>query len=143
MKETITLEEWLAALRSGKYQQHHGALCNEERSEFCCLGVGVQLTTKRFTVKMSSVLGATLQLPDAPFLSDLPRGMWTQSQRNIDLEYGGKVRLASELNDGSDDGLREHTFTEIADAIEENARSRGWLPSSERPISGQITKETE
>ena len=32
-------EKWIAALRSGEYPQHRGAIYNSDRTAFCCLGV--------------------------------------------------------------------------------------------------------
>lgn len=31
--------EWVAALRSGMFNQHRGSLCNMDETEFCCVGV--------------------------------------------------------------------------------------------------------
>ncbi len=36
-------KRWLKALRSGKYKQHRGELCNIEQTKFCCLGVGCKI----------------------------------------------------------------------------------------------------
>jgi hypothetical protein len=30
----------IVALRSGEYKQHHGTLCNDDKTAFCCIGVG-------------------------------------------------------------------------------------------------------
>ena len=38
MKQDIA-KQWVAALRSGKYSQHRGALHDENENSFCCLGV--------------------------------------------------------------------------------------------------------
>jgi hypothetical protein len=31
--------KWVAALRSGEFEQHRRSLCDDTRSAFCCLGV--------------------------------------------------------------------------------------------------------
>lgn len=39
--DPIIKEKWLKALRSGRYQQHRGALSDvDNRDRLCCIGVG-------------------------------------------------------------------------------------------------------
>lgn len=46
--------KWVTALRSGKYKQAHGTLC-ESDGALCCIGVGAVVADKSF----KPVLGAT------------------------------------------------------------------------------------
>lgn len=39
MKLTATLKDWIAALRSGEYQQNKNTLTNKDRTAHCCLGI--------------------------------------------------------------------------------------------------------
>lgn len=39
MMNTELKEQWIAALRSGAFEQHQGSLCSDDRRSFCCLGV--------------------------------------------------------------------------------------------------------
>lgn len=59
--EQIThVEEWIAALRSGKYKQGEARL--RERDTFCCLGVACDIS-KLDEWREEKYLGASLSLP--------------------------------------------------------------------------------
>lgn len=93
-------EDWVAALRSGKYRQGEGWL--EKQGSYCCLGVllkikGVEPAEWPRLMRMASVL------PDS---------------------YASGLRCATmtdlaKRNDGSC-GVPKMTFPEIADYIEAN-----------------------
>jgi hypothetical protein len=80
--------DWIAALRSGEYTQFRGSLCNNDRTEFCCLGVGI------------AVVGL-----------DINNGGESQLRR-----FGLTHENMSVLVAMNDSGGR--SFTEIADYIE-------------------------
>lgn len=43
--------EWVAALRSGDYDQTTGQLANEARTRFCCLGVACEVAIKHGVIE--------------------------------------------------------------------------------------------
>lgn len=110
--------KWVAALRSGEYQQAQGVLCNG--SAFCCLGVLSKVAAfpeyngQHFLVPEEDEEGnctGDAELSDDEELPDfiLERiGMRSQDQEHLAL-----------MNDG-DGNTRSHTFNEIADYIEAN-----------------------
>jgi hypothetical protein len=89
---------WVAALRSGKYEQGEEFLRNN--GKYCCLGVLCELAgivnIERVTCIPTSRLTSTLDTPDREVQSKLEN-----------------------MNDGVGDE-RKHTFAEIADYIEAN-----------------------
>jgi hypothetical protein len=96
--------KWVAALRSGEYQQTVGTLrlASDGQIYYCCLGV------------LYCVSGMKVPALTTPKSADLAR--W-------ELPEDERVRLEC-MNDGGvdDDGkaYRRHTFPEIADYIEAN-----------------------
>ncbi len=96
--------KWVAALRSGKYQQGCGRLRNE-LNEFCCLGVALDLIDPKAWsgIRWNELYGTEIGVTAS--LIGLPR------------KDSSVYRLA-EMNDGEID--RKHSFTEIADWIEAN-----------------------
>ena len=101
--------EWLERLRSGEYEQIQGRLRSDDG--YCCMGVLCEI---------------------------IDPNKW-QTRDNLDWEWGyggtkipesvlyeiglteGIQRVLLKRNDGSrTDGVREHTFLEIADYIEKN-----------------------
>lgn len=131
-KLTITLREWLDALRSGDWTQGKGRLKEVDGTvvRHCCLGVGTALTCG-FDInpfgRYRSRKSQSTALPHK-FLSDLPEGMWvsgsTDTEFNI-LAYSGpgvdyKGKSVARLND------KRKSFDEIADLVEAEARRNGW-----------------
>ena len=117
MNEEIKVE-WLAALRSGKYQQGKSALRIE--NNFCCLGVLCDLHAKAndkewcFRTSHSDYLGCTQFLPnEVSVWAGLPDAT-TTGYRNAGAFFDddGKEVFLSTLNDEG------KTFNEIADIIE-------------------------
>jgi len=117
MNEVIK-QQWLAALRSGEYDQGRDRLRTDDGA-FCCLGVLCDLHANATGSKWDSVdedasyLGSETALPPAVQL-------WAE----LDSEDGGKVRIGGDEpvwlaahNDG-DLTRAKRTFLEIADAIE-------------------------
>lgn len=125
--------QWVAALRSGEYQQTTGVLAKETSDgslEYCCLGVLCDLAVKAgkpisvdthySTSEQSDVQTYDGSMTVPPIYvqewANLPDGNptvpWSSNGRS-------GVMLA-ELNDGADYGLPRHTFEQIADIIEEH-----------------------
>lgn len=46
-------KKWIEELRSGKWKQHKGALTNEDRNAFCCLGVACELAVAEGVIPAS------------------------------------------------------------------------------------------
>ncbi len=108
------IEKWVAALRSGKYQQTEGSLQNIEG--FCCLGVACKEFAPEYTLNaLTNFLSG--QLPD----SNDGAPEWLEL---IDDDFKNRVKdfSLSDLNDGIIlNGvifLERHSFDEIADLLE-------------------------
>lgn len=98
---TLTLKErWVAALRSGEYEQGYGALVTPRPGgkQYCCLGVLCQVAGVAAT-------GHTL-------LHDFDQG--TELMQEIGMSFEFEQTL-SHMNDG-----QQRSFDEIANYIEEN-----------------------
>jgi hypothetical protein len=125
--------KWVAALRSGEFEQNKGALTNADRTKHCCLGVLCEIAVREGIIpgpirkgmqgsltfhygqEVDGTGGDAFVLPYAvqvwAAIDALPKGPRLVGS---DVTY----TLAT-YNDGSDD-IRRHTFNEIADVIEEN-----------------------
>jgi hypothetical protein len=106
-------KRWVEALRSGKYQQGRGHLC--DGSTYCCLGVLCELV-----VPEMKILRVGLGFSYGHSLTCLPREANERSGVAPETE-----EILIEMNDGNralgvkrDTGKK--TFAEIADWIEEN-----------------------
>lgn len=115
--------EWVAALRSGKYQQGLSALRRVDNT-FCCLGVaceiaGVPCVLSEGDHKMVTYFyGAERRTGALPAEAQEWLGIDTS---NPLVNYYGGVRLLYSLNDS------EHlTFPEIADLIEQTYLPEDW-----------------
>jgi hypothetical protein len=124
MKQEIKAQ-WIAALRSGEYQQGPGQL--RDGDQMCCLGVLCDLAAKAGigrwdgnefeTLDGMDVIGADSQLP-SEFVRD-----WAGLEAcNPLIDEGdddaNDLRLAM-FNDGSvEHDIPPHTFAQIADLIE-------------------------
>lgn len=121
--------QWVAALRSGEYQQAEGAL--NKGGKFCCLGVLCDLAVKSglpVEVSQSEIFKGELEYDtETAWLPDSVRE-WAGLDRNgpelpsetYSNGSSGKVAL-TQLNDGSHALLNDvprHTFEQIADLIE-------------------------
>jgi len=102
---------WVAALRSGVYNQTRGVLHNEKG--YCCLGVLCDIhaneTNTRWVPEAFSFVynGANMVLP-----SDVCK--WAGLTRNDPtVKVDGKHEALSNMND-----LHQKSFDEIADVIE-------------------------
>jgi hypothetical protein len=105
--------KWVAALRSGDYQQGTGALSVD--GKFCCLGVACAITDIPLRTPDDHM---HFILPPETHLSEIVKWWQTLPQdqcstRSPDVMAANGVRMAlSELNDSG------KTFAEIADLIE-------------------------
>ncbi len=100
-----SLDKWLAALRSGSYQQGVGALYDNSGG-YCCLGV----LQKAVSGKVEN-----LSYPSVEWLN-------ANKIKFYDSSGGGQAPFLPALRDRADIA-NDHgrTFTEIADAIEQCA----------------------
>jgi hypothetical protein len=110
--------KWVAALRSGKYEQGDGALLMD--GKFCCLGVLCDLHAKETGLKWSVEEGAGCYLDD----SELPPkevAKWAGlTAEDPEVLIDGVAQPISSHNDGRRDiALDAKPFSVIADAIEE------------------------
>ena len=122
-KPTLTLREWVAALRSGEWQQGTGRLCSldaDGTKRYCCLGVALALQGRlneeggdiACTVRLAAAM------PTADFLVEPVTTTWEDvdgDHFNISVtsaRHDGKLKAVSELNDN------RWSFDEIADALE-------------------------
>lgn len=114
----VLLDQWILALRSGKYEQGHYALCYDNK--FCCLGVlcdlskrGEWLACTAGNVSYYVVRGEVRQKSDAPYL------VWDQVSNDLLLKQTDLIRF----NDAE-----RKTFNEIADIIQ--AHRTDMLPEA-------------
>jgi hypothetical protein len=130
MKQEIK-EKWVAALRSGEYQQTRSTL--RDGTGFCCLGVLTDIYTKEnnldwdhgkdFKGEYYSVCSSLLELPNRVVeWAELPRrDPRVKLSGDIHIEYTEEVGdmefiSLSQLNDGI--YAAPLTFSKIADIIE-------------------------
>lgn len=96
-------DEWIKALRSGKYTQGQGQLCNGV--EYCCLGVLAEIALNKGALDSG--------LWDEAFVGDL-------NINGVDIDEKIEITLAN-MNDGINEFAgNTQSFTEIADWIEQN-----------------------
>ncbi len=115
MLETIKTK-WVAALRSGKYQQGTGALCTGDK--FCCLGVLCNLAVNDGIIKAGKVRNVS----DMVYYGNgeharpnyLPREVESWAQMDSSSGHIPTVGALADLNDSG------KSFEEIATIIEEN-----------------------
>lgn len=122
-------EQWVAALRSGKYQQTRGYL--RDSKGYCCLGVLTDLYVKQNGREWSKWDGSDVDGTDVYVIDDqdmnLPMSVvqWAgfptddpgvTTPEGIESEHGDNVAL-TELNDGTCT-FPAMSFLEIADIIE-------------------------
>lgn len=127
-------DKWVAALRSGEYQQTKSVL--NDANGYCCLGVLCDLASKDgvgswgelrpgsqrkfngYSAFMPSPEVITWAFGESPYNLDNPESLWGTSVRSPGYARGATLDY---LNDGikMDDGeRRSYTFAEIADIIE-------------------------
>ena len=125
---------WVAALRSGEYEQGQHVL-HSESNRFCCLGVACDLAVK------AGIIGNPLFNGDA----SVPRfeygdGMWGTVPEKVRLwlclkTSAGWYRANGDIALTSDNDDRNKTFLEIADIIESEPDGL-FMP--EEPAAGAV-----
>jgi len=119
--------QWVAALRSGEYEQGQGALNSD--GKFCCLGVLCELAVNAgVTTRAYNDNGETVWASCGPFLETQILPYAVQQWAALD---GGNPAVSldgcdfptlAELNDGLNDGEHDYppySFDQIADLIED------------------------
>ena len=107
LEQIAHVEEWIAALRSGKYKQTDSLL--RERDTFCCLGVACDIS-KISEWHGNKYLGASLSLPPkVQFYFGMQGSEGSMSDRKYNHLTG--------MNDCGE------SFQKIADVIEEELAS--------------------
>lgn len=111
-------KKWVAALRSGKYQQCQNALCREIDGQytFCCLGVACDLFQKENS-SLEITTGPDDSIAYDKTISYLP--IEVKAWLNIKSNCGGYMNMSYTLAHDNDHG---QSFNEIADIIEENEK---------------------
>jgi len=99
----VTLKEWIAALRSGEYQQGQ-ELLHPTEDEFCCLGVYCDLIDPTWSLSVFPNTGNNVLTWHTDYRDFAPG-------ENIDMET--QEFLAEYWNDAG------RTFLEIAEYLEE------------------------
>lgn len=98
-------EEWVAALRSGEYEQGDCELYNKTSNSYCCIGVA------------AVVCGLSLDTINEYGLMDMDIDPSTL-KHPVPVELTDWNELSTKLTNMNDSG--NYTFTNIADYIEEN-----------------------
>lgn len=119
MADLELVKKWVAALRSGKYNQDSGALRTD--TGFCCLGVLCDVVDSnlwKFNENCYDEYGEYL-LNSYEFMGEYEQlpGEICDRISSSSLGYGIVVGPSTNLAQANDDGA---TFLEIADAIEKH-----------------------
>lgn len=104
--------EWVAALRSGKYEQTNGAL--KDGGGFCCLGVLCDVVKDRVGLSWRNLEGYCVTLTMGDALGQLPIQVSMFAGLDSKIPMVGKDSLIY-LND-----IKRLSFNAIADAIEKH-----------------------
>ena len=109
-------KKWVEELRSGRWKQHTGALTNEDRTAFCCLGVACELALQAGVINPpvaeNRVDGSKMYCYEGDELSELPLKVrvWLNVRYCNGHNDTGKSLVF--LNDSGS------TFEQLADFIE-------------------------
>lgn len=133
MNEEIK-RDWLAEIRSGKYQQGRGVLHNREEDTYCCLGVLCELAVKQgVAVKegWNAYTGALISAYSKPGAIEHSTAILPEvvmEWAGLDSQNPDLVGSFGLVNEDEREGtsslgyLNDHgkNFEEIADIIEEH-----------------------
>lgn len=116
MAREVSVVEWLSALRSGKYEQAEGVLCNYGR--YCCLGVACDLAQLGWTLSecpdgpshQLSHSGADVMPEPEDYEAMGELGQFLSSEYDAD-RTGSIGQYGAEMNDAG------KSFVEIADEM--------------------------
>lgn len=119
-KQREAQKAWVAALRSGEFNQAQGALYDAEQDGYCCLGVACKISPVDLDNDVLATYGSI-----GSGLTEQAVSEWTATGRkeaHAIFSVGRWVGLTSDQEDRliqlNDNG---HDFNRIADEIE------GWL----------------
>ena len=108
-------KKWLAALRSGEYDQGQGRLCTVDNTAYCCLGVLQMVCDK--DVQRWSDSGESMGMPTPEWWESHGVKDTAVSTRGTTLPH-----QLSAMNDGDSENEPDD-FLEIADYIEKNVEA--------------------
>jgi hypothetical protein len=127
-------DEWVQALRSGDFKQgffklHHHSSDNTDT--FCCLGVKCELDVQAGRYGIVKIDGLVRSGDAYTVRYGIPQDDEYNSKLfgqamppDVIIEAWGIANMLVErlaaMNDGNTEGIRRHTFSEIADWIEEH-----------------------
>lgn len=113
---------WVAALRSGKYEQGKGTLCSADR-HYCCLGVHSEI---KKVAKKETPVDFNFHYPTGGVAASVPDKEWfatffeftpNSKLKNKILAVDKLIDACTTMNDGSS-VKRAKSFKQIADWIE-------------------------
>jgi predicted LPLAT superfamily acyltransferase len=103
MMDATIKAKWVAALRSGEYEQGTGQL-KQFDNRYCCLGVLRHLLEGEFEANSDEIF----------YTAGVAQGL---DVRSLD----GEQNVLADMNDGAGQFInRPHTFSQIADYIEQH-----------------------
>jgi hypothetical protein len=116
MKKEIA-EQWVAALRSGKYQQGRGAL--HDGDTFCCLGVLCDLFPGRQWSRTADDTRHACYAGPGTEIAVLPKDVQLWAGLSAENPSATDYDTIAELNDGEGFSGGPWSFRRIANLIEE------------------------
>lgn len=111
--KSITIREWVTALRSGEYKQGKGSLCGNEW--FCCLGVAADVGGA-----LNDMGCLMVQFQDGQDSYREPGEFAGVAYDDLEKICPGIHGELIEMNDALVDGKHVNDFNAIADHIREN-----------------------
>jgi hypothetical protein len=110
-------EQWLAALRSGRYKQAESVLHKNSEDQYhhcCCLGVLEHICGTPISELTGVGMPGDLDFPKSPI-------QFHVSEEDDLISEDDIVNILVNMNDGNvHKGIKKHSFEEIADYIESN-----------------------
>lgn len=113
--------KWIKALKSGKYKQGEGQLCNSDafgNESFCCIGVACRLQHPRFEQTAGLVSKKNYDYVGSVENNKIPK-ILKGSHVTLDSDFNPVVKKLVSMNDGVN-GETKKTFTQIANWIAKN-----------------------
>ena len=107
-------KRWVAALRSGKYEQAQGSLYDGDTGGFCCLGLMCLLRGASKSAMNGETMPHNLYNFGTLFnIDEAHTDFFEEGGAAWQVPYKGKMRFLTELNDGY-----RLSFKQIANIIE-------------------------
>ena len=106
-KQIEKVENWLAALRSGKYKQGKIMLYDRNNDTYCCLGILCR--TNNLPMKKNSSRETDFVFPNTKMLCGMPDSTWFEETTGFPFTFAEKL---ARCND--DESM---PFKNIADVI--------------------------